>query len=182
MAAHASYNVDRDALLTAREWRPCVRVFPISPDGKVLMCYGEEETRGVWFAVGGGKEPGESDEQACHREFLEEIGVELGDVELIGPFVERFAMFHFLGEDKNLHDFMYIAHVDDDVVARTNEQHTLDLTDDEKRYFRGHEWLDIESLGEELRGAVVYPVGIGELLRRHRNGWDGSCVTMCESE
>lgn len=54
----------------------------IIKDGKILMCKGKE--RDYYFFPGGHVEKGEKTEIALKREFLEEVGSEVGNLKFIG--------------------------------------------------------------------------------------------------
>jgi 8-oxo-dGTP diphosphatase len=68
--------------------RPTARVLLIDPQDRILLMNGRlpGRTRGGWFTVGGGAEPGESVLEAAAREIVEETG--LSEFEL-GPVVWR---------------------------------------------------------------------------------------------
>ncbi len=56
----------------------------------ILLCYGEillqKRRDGLWEVPGGFIELGESTEEAGRREVLEETGIEIGKVDLVGVF------------------------------------------------------------------------------------------------
>ena len=84
--------VDRlDSFRTLREWiepidREAVRGLVLDRDGRVLLARFQHPVSGdVWWAtVGGGVDPGESDEEALRRELREEAGLSSFE---IGPLV-----------------------------------------------------------------------------------------------
>ncbi len=68
--------------------RPAARVVVLDPDGQIFMINGRDPadaSKPHWWEIpGGGIDPGESSEDACRRELVEEAGIT--DVE-IGPCV-----------------------------------------------------------------------------------------------
>jgi 8-oxo-dGTP pyrophosphatase MutT (NUDIX family) len=70
--------------LTGLRIRQSVRALVIDPADRVLLVRFEFPRVTVWATPGGGVEPGETEEQALHRELDEELG--LTDVE-VGPHI-----------------------------------------------------------------------------------------------
>lgn len=60
-----------------------VLIFALTGDGGVILT--KHKTRG-WEVPGGKVEPGESPEEAAHRELLEETGVKVAGLSLIGQY------------------------------------------------------------------------------------------------
>lgn len=65
-------------------YRASARAVVIRDDGRVLLLLSEFDGRQMWFAPGGGLEPGETPEQAALRELREEVGIDGAE---IGPLV-----------------------------------------------------------------------------------------------
>ncbi|MFC3454913.1 NUDIX hydrolase [Amycolatopsis speibonae] len=63
---------------------PGTSVVVTDPDGRVLLL--ERVDTGGWGLPGGLMEPGESFEETGRREVREEIGLEIGDLNLLGLF------------------------------------------------------------------------------------------------
>jgi 8-oxo-dGTP pyrophosphatase MutT (NUDIX family) len=69
--------------------RLTARVFPVSPDGEVLLLQDQDPALpGIlrWGSVGGAAEPGESLGEAALRELREETGIEVGPDALTSAF------------------------------------------------------------------------------------------------
>src|SRR5579864_162103 len=69
-------------------FRASAKVLIVDPSGRVLLFKGRDpsrpQERAVWFAVGGGLEPGEAPRDAAIREVREETGQVVTD---LGPVV-----------------------------------------------------------------------------------------------
>lgn len=57
----------------------------LSPDGDALLLMKRTDT-GEWSLPGGGVEPGETISEACAREFLEETGLSVRPIRLVGVY------------------------------------------------------------------------------------------------
>jgi 8-oxo-dGTP pyrophosphatase MutT (NUDIX family) len=123
--------------------------------GHVLALFGTDSSRGLDFlrAIGGGIEFGERAEEALHREFLEELGVTLQTVELLGV---RDNIFTYEGVPG--HEIAHIYAVTSsalDDVPLDAELHVLDQGSPVR-------WVPISEVREGLR--PLFPDGATELL------------------
>ena len=124
-------------------------------DGHVLALFGTDHTRGLDFlrAIGGGIEFGERAEEALRREFVEELGVELEAVELLGI---RENIFMYEGEPG--HEIAHIFAVSSfelDAVGLDTELHVLDEGSPVR-------WVPISDIRDGTQ--VLFPDGATELL------------------
>lgn len=123
--------------------------------GHVLALFGTDSSRGLDFlrVIGGGIEFGERAEEALHREFLEELGVTLQTVELLGV---RDNIFTYEGVPG--HEIAHIYAVTSsalDDVPLDAELHVLDQGSPVR-------WVPISEVREGLW--PLFPDGATELL------------------
>lgn len=127
---------------------------PIKND-HVLALEGTDHVRGLDFlrAIGGGVEFGETAEMALRREFMEELGVRLDDVELLGV---RENIFTYEGEPGHEIAFIFaIESTELDAVALDAELHVLDEGSPVR-------WVPIAEVRDGRR--TLFPEGAPELL------------------
>jgi 8-oxo-dGTP pyrophosphatase MutT (NUDIX family) len=139
--------------------RITVRVLLFDPDGQILLMKGRMTYRstdlGAWFTVGGGADPGETQEDCARREVMEESG--FTEVTL-GPAVWRRTAPGILadGERVLLVETYMVAWVPGGEPVRDHwEAHEHDLVDDLR-------WWTLEDLAacEEQ----IFPERFLELL------------------
>jgi TDG/mug DNA glycosylase family protein len=144
-----------------REWiepeeRDAVRALCLDTDGRILLTrFGHPVTLDAWWAtVGGGVDPGESDEQALRRELREEAGLE--EFEL-GPLVHT--REHTFPWDRRLlrqHERFYLVR-----VATHEPVPTIDVAAEGVTEVR---WWTQAELADPPE--TVVPADLGELVRR----------------
>ena len=147
-----------------REWiepepREAVRAIVVDPEERVLLVRFENPvTHDVWWGTpGGGKDPGESDEQALRRELLEECGLDLHEP---GPVVwEREHTFPWDRRILRQHEVFHLLRVDQFEVTPT-----IDLLTE---HVAGHRWWTLGELAQtsERLAPRALATGVRDLLR-----------------
>lgn len=131
---------------------------------ELLVLEGHDAVKGQTFyrPLGGGIEFGEPSEQALHREFREELGVELTGVERLGV-VEN--VFEFEGRPGHEIDILYRADIADPAFyERADPGPILD----EGTPVR---WLPLRDV--VAGDAVLYPTGLLDLILPPDERWKG---------
>ncbi|GLI26214.1 NUDIX hydrolase [Agromyces rhizosphaerae] len=121
-------------------------------DGHVLVLDGNDSVKGLAFhrAIGGGIEFGETAEEALRREFVEELGVALGRVELL-EVVENI----FTYEGTPGHEIAHVFAVESaeiDAIPLDARLHVLDQGSPIR-------WVPIRETPDPF-----FPHGVAELL------------------
>jgi 8-oxo-dGTP pyrophosphatase MutT (NUDIX family) len=142
-------------------FRASAKVLLVDPSGRVILFRGRDpdgtDDRPVWFAVGGGQEPGETPQEAALREVFEETGQEVAD---LGPVVLT-RRFHwtFRGTLYDQEDTYFL------VVMPHFEPTSMGWTDLEREVVLGHRWWSVDEL--RTTSDTVFPVGLADLLDAH---------------
>lgn len=89
----------------------------IEHGGRILSCQRGYGMVG-WEFPGGKVEPGETPEQACRRELMEELGVELGAMLPFGTVEHDYPEFHLTMD-------LFLCHLDDEAALRPTEHKQL---------------------------------------------------------
>ena len=125
---------------------------------RVLLFRGEDPDQPsmrFWFPTGGGIEFGESEEDAAHREVLEETG--LKEIAL-GPHIwNRRHVFKFYGKYQDVRETWFFARVPAFTVV------TSGFTEIEKEIVKEHRWWTISELEETAD--VLTPRNLPLLVR-----------------
>ncbi len=95
-------------------------------NNKILLLH--ELKDGTFLSPGGGVEEGETLEECCKREMLEETGYVVDVTE------------HFLTVNEYLDDWLYIGNY---FICKIKEQGETNLTETEKEHKAQAEWVDI---------------------------------------
>jgi len=94
--------------------RISAKVIIVDEADRILLMAHRDPSDGleVWFAPGGGAEPGESLEEAARRELAEEVS-ELPDLELFGPVWTRHHLYTWDGRTTDLNEWFFVGRLSD---------------------------------------------------------------------
>lgn len=123
--------------------------------GHVLALEGRDDTRDLDFlrAIGGGIEFGETAVEALHREFMEELGVELDSAEPLGVFEN---IFTHKGEPG--HEIAHVFAVSSAALDTVPLDAVLEVLDEGSPV----RWVPIDDIRSGAR--VLFPNGAPESL------------------
>lgn len=116
---------------------------------------GEAQPTIFWCTPGGGLDPGESYEQAAHRELWEETGLRVDS--LGAPIFNEEKVVHIHGKPK-LHRNRYFL-----VRVPTSEFSISRFTPIEVATYRAHRWWTIEDM--EATSDDIFPTRLATLVR-----------------
>lgn len=142
-------------------FRASAKVLLVDFAGRVLLFSGFDPARPeeapVWFAVGGGLEPGETPMEAAVREVREETGQVVDD---LGPVVLN-RRFHWtfdgtLYDQEETYFLVRLPHF---------ELSTAGWTEVEQATVTGHHWWSVAEL--RATDQKVFPLGLADLLEKH---------------
>jgi 8-oxo-dGTP pyrophosphatase MutT (NUDIX family) len=137
--------------------RAAARVLVIDELSRLLLVAARDpdDGRRIWFAPGGGVEPGETAAEAAVRELAEEVEG-LFSVPLEGPVWKRRHLHTFAGRLIDLTELYFVARVHAADVRGAAE------TGVGARYFDGWRWWSLEEL--EAFDGILAPRRLPELL------------------
>jgi 8-oxo-dGTP diphosphatase len=116
---------------------------------------GEAQPTIFWCTPGGGLDPGESYEQAAHRELWEETGLRVDS--LGAPIFDEVKLVHIHGKPK-LHRNRYFL-----IRVPTSELSISQFTPIEVETYRSHRWWTVAEL--ETTSEDVFPSQLAVLVR-----------------
>lgn len=148
--------------------RQAARVILVDERDRVLLIHGRDPGRPDlplwWITPGGGRDEGESAEDAARREVLEETGIQVGE---LGPVVLTHEVeFEFEGLWIKQDEVFFLAR-----IASTGDVlDTSGWNDIERRALTELRWWTLAEL--DATTEIVYPGGLVNVLRD--NGIGGS--------
>lgn len=171
----AEWPLDRDGI----HHRQAARVVAVNEKDQVLLLRGHDFSdleHWWWFTVGGGLGPEETPRQGAAREFFEETGYRLEPESLVGPVLERHAVFDFHAVTCRQDELFFFTRLPG------SPRFVRDgFTSVEKRVLDELKWWDLRALDTHIKeGAVVYPLDLVSFVRSWLEGWDGSCPEISE--
>ncbi len=140
--------------------RPAVRVLLFDATGRVLLQrFLNRRGESIWITPGGGRQPGESDEQAARRELREEIGLtsfQLGDCVWVREHVFEWDGLYYRQQER-----YYLAEAEPFEVDESN------LEGDERAVVQEHRWWSADEIEREaaLPRALFVPGRLAYWLR-----------------
>lgn len=116
---------------------------------------GDDQPSIFWCTPGGGLDPGETYEQAAHRELREETGFRVDS--LGAPIFDEEKLVHINGEPRRHRNRYFLIRVPSSDIS-LNEFTPLEVS-----VYRAHRWWTIAEL--ETTREDVFPVQLPELVR-----------------
>lgn len=152
--------------------------------GQILMILGHDIDRPDyrwWFTPGGGLMEGESPAEGAARELTEETGLSVEPGRLEGPVLDRRSTFRFYYVTRKQDELFFLLHVNEAEEARIDSRAGARLTEQELELLDDIRWWDLDELAAaEESGELVFPVGLVQMARRWRSGWDGELIHAVE--
>lgn len=165
--------------------RTASRVVLIDPEGKLFLIRGhdiEDPEHGWWFTVGGGIGAEEDPSDGAVRELFEETGLGVEPSRLVGPVLERTAIFHFTYRTRRQYEKFFLLYVSGDEAEAVSSWNQDNLTDLERDVLDEVAWWDpADIIQADREGTKIYPLGIGQMVSSWYPEWDGKVLTVSES-
>ncbi|WP_054953619.1 NUDIX hydrolase [Flaviflexus massiliensis] len=165
--------------------RTASRVVLIDPEGKLFLIRGhdiEDPEHGWWFTVGGGIGAEEDPSDGAVRELFEETGLDVEPSRLVGPVLERTALFHFTYRTRRQYEKFFLLYVSGDEAEAVSSWNQDNLTDLERDVLDEVAWWDpADIIQADREGTKIYPLGIGQMASSWYPEWDGKVLTVSES-
>lgn len=146
--------------------REAARIIILDPDGRLYLVLGHDSgdlQHRWWFTVGGGIGPGESTRQGAVRELEEETGLGVDPSRLVGPIIERTAIFHFAYEDRRQHEYYYVLTLSEEECERLGAGRNL--TELEREVLDDFRWWDLDDL--QTTSISYYPHALPDIVRSY---------------
>lgn len=133
-----------------------ISICVIWSEKRILVFESFDSIKGSFYyrPLGGAVEPGETSQEAVAREIFEEVGLEIGNVRLLGVLENR---FHLDGEPLHEVVFVYQGRFRNELAGQRDE---FTVEEDNGQRLRAV-WRDLESFDERHR---LVPEGLFALL------------------
>ena len=133
-----------------------VKLLLLDEQDRLLLIHGRDPVNGSthWYPVGGGIEPGESQQQAAGREAYEETGLTALPPGV--PVWSRDHTYRFDGRTVEVHED-WLLH-----AVQHFEPVPAGMSDFETRSIEGFRWWRAEELAQTSE--MIFPPALGELL------------------
>ena len=150
-------------------WRRAARVLLVDEADRLLLVRGhdvDQPERTWWFTIGGGIDAGETPRQAAVRETREETGLRLAQDDLLGPVLQRSAVFDFQREHVRQEEEFFLARITTPPPVRHDGWTAV-----ERSFMDEVRWWDLAELRQVQ--VEVFPEGLADLTAELLSGWDG---------
>ena len=162
--------------------RNAARVVLIDEEGRIFLIRGhdtEDPNHSWWFTVGGGIDPGEDPVDGAARELYEETGLAVDPDRLVGPVLQRSAVFRFTFHLRRQYERFYLLHVSNSEAESISLWNQDYLTELEKEVLDEVAWWRVDEIeSAQQTGVAIYPEGIAQLAKGWFEGWDGSLTVI----
>ncbi|MCV2394526.1 NUDIX domain-containing protein [Actinotalea sp. M2MS4P-6] len=145
------------------------RVLVLDEHDRLLMARGhdaDQPERSWWFTIGGGIDDGETPRDAAVRELREETGLVVRPDDLVGPVLQRSAVFDFYAMPVRQDEVFFLTR-----VGEVGELVVDGWTEIERDFMDELRWWHLDEL--ENVGVEVFPGRLVEVVRGLLAGWDG---------
>ncbi|WP_338401710.1 NUDIX hydrolase [Flaviflexus huanghaiensis] len=180
MSGDDEWTLGPDGLLE----RTAARVVMFDREGRLFLLRGhdsEDPHHTWWFTPGGGLDVGEDAHVGAARELFEETGLKVNPDRLIGPVMERTAVFRFTFQNRRQFEKFFLLHVDNDEVDAVSTWNQDHLTELERDVLDEIAWWTIDEIEHaQGRGTHIYPLSIATHARQWWNDWDGTVIHVNE--
>ncbi|AZN29193.1 NUDIX domain-containing protein [Flaviflexus salsibiostraticola] len=180
MSGDDEWTLGPDGLLE----RTAARIVMFDPSGRLFLLRGhdsEDPDHTWWFTPGGGLDVGEDPHVGAARELFEETGLVVDPGRLVGPVLERTAVFRFTYQNRRQFEEFFLLHVDEHEAHAVGSWNQDNLTELERDVLDEVAWWTVDEIERaQGNGTHIYPIAIARLARSWWGGWDGTLSRINE--